>query len=450
MSDIVERLSKTKTIDSLEENYRAESPKSRAYFERCSITMPGGAKGAYFYTPYPLTMEKGEGCYLFDLDGRRFIDFVGHHTTQILGHNHPSIIQAIEKQIKLGIALGAHAGVEAEIAETMCRRVKSLERIRFCNSGTEATLHAIRLARGFSGRSKIAKFEGGYHGSHDAVEVSVAPPLDKAGPAAAPASVSGAGGASPHAAKEVVILPYNDEVSVKRLLNDNCNELACVIFDPKAGIMTLNRNFVQFVREITKELGILLIFDEIVGFRLSSGGLQEIYSLLPDLTTFGKLVGGGLPVGAFGGRADIMSLLDNTLGATGFFQSGTFSAHPLAMAAGLATLEQLTPEAFDRLNGLGVRLYTGLRNLFYERGIDAQVVGLGTVFSIYFSNKEAVNYRNIATADTKIAHSIFHALLQKGYFLSHNLTMNSLSLALNESHIDGLIEAMRQAVNEVF
>ena len=142
--------------------------------------------------------------------------------------------------------------------------------------------------------------------------------------------------------------------------------------------------------------------------------------------------------------------MDNTLGATGFFQSGTFSAHPLAMAAGLATLEQLTPEAFDRLNGLGVRLYTGLRNLFYERGIDAQVVGLGTVFSIYFSNKEAVNYRNIATADTKIAHSIFHALLQKGYFLSHNLTMNSLSLALNESHIDGLIEAMRQAVNEVF
>ena len=449
MSDAAEKISKKESIVSIEDSYRAGSPKSRAYFERCSMTMPGGAKGAYFYAPYPLTMERGEGCYLFDLDGRQFVDFACHHTAQILGHNHPAVIQAIEKQMKQGVALGAHAGVEAEIAETLCHRVKSLERIRFCNSGTEATLHAIRLARGFSGRPKIAKFEGGYHGSHDAVEVSVAPPLDKAGPATAPVSVSGAGGASAHATEEVVILPYHDEDSVKRLLNKNRDELACVIFDPKAGVMTLNKDFVQFVREITKELDILLIFDEIVGFRTSWGGLQEVYELSPDLTTFGKLVGGGFPVGAFGGRADIMSLLDNTLGPTGFFQSGTFSAHPLAMVAGLATLEQLTPEAFKRLNRLGERLYTGLRNLFRDRGVDAQVVGLGTVFSIYFTDKEAVNYRNMATADAEITHSVFLSLLQQGYILSPNISMNSLSLALNESHVDGLIEAMGRAMNGV-
>lgn len=450
MSDAVEKLSKKESIVSIEDRYRAGSPKSQTYFERCSMTMPGGAKGAYFYAPYPLTMERGEGCSLFDLDGRQFVDFAGHHTAQILGHNHPAVIQAIEKQMKQGIALGAHAGVEADIAETLCHRVKSLERIRFCNSGTEATLHAIRLARGFSGRSKIAKFEGGYHGSHDAVEVSVAPPLDKVGPATAPVSVSDAGGASPYAIEEVVILPYHDEDSVKRLLSENRDELACVIFDPKAGIMTLNKDFVQFVREITKELDILLIFDEIVGFRVSWGGLQEVYSLSPDLTTFGKLVGGGFPVGAFGGRKDIMSLLDNTLGPTGFFQSGTFSAHSLAMVAGLAILEQLTPEAFKRLNGLGERLYTGLRNLFRDRDVDAQVVGLGSVFSIYFTDKEAVNYRNMATADADITHSVFLSLLQQGYFLSPNLSMNSLSLALNESFVDGLIDAMGQAVDEVF
>ena len=449
MSDAVEKVSKKECIDSIEERYRAGSSKSREYFERGLATMPGGAKGAYFYAPYPLAMERGKGCYLYDLDGRQFVDFACHHTTQILGHKHPAVIQAIEKQMERGIALGAHAGVEAEIAEEMCRRVKSLERLRFCNSGTEATLHAVRLARGFSGRSKIAKFEGGYHGSHDVVEVSVAPPLDKAGPATAPVSVSSAGGASPHAREEVVVLPYHDKASVERLLNENREELACVIFDPQAGIMTLNKDFVQFLREITRKLNVLLIFDEIVGFRVGWGGLQEAYSISPDLTTFGKLVGGGFPVGAFGGRADIMNLLDNTSGRTGFSQSGTFSAHPLAMVAGMATLEQLTPEAFNRLNGLGERLFTGLRNLFRERGVDAQVVGLGSVFSIYFTDQEAVNYRNIATADKDISHCIFLSLLQQGYFLSHKLAMSSISLALDESHIDGLIDAMGQAVKEV-
>ena len=228
---------------SVEERYRVGSPRSEAAFEQARAVMPGGVKGAYFYKPYPLTIERGEGCYLYDLDGRKLVDFNNHHTAQILGHNHPAVVAAVQAQVSRGIALSAPAGVETDLAEEMCRRVKSVEKVRFCNSGTEATLHAIRLARGVSGRTKIAKFEGGYHGSHDVVEVSVAPPLDKAGPASAPRSVSTAGGASPNAAGEVVVLPYNDENAAERLLARHRRELACVIFDPRAGILAQRAEF---------------------------------------------------------------------------------------------------------------------------------------------------------------------------------------------------------------
>ena len=229
------------------------------------------------------------------------MDFNTHHTALVLGHRHPAVMAAVEAQMARGVALSAPAGNEVELAEEMCRRVTSLERIRFCNSGTEATLHAIRLARGVSGRPRIAKFEGGYHGSHDVVEVSVAPPVEVAGPETEPHSVPAAGGMSPHAAGEVIVLPYNDEDAVGRLVTRHRDELACVIFDPKAGILPPQEMFVRAVREITRRNDVLLIFDEIVGFRVGMGGLQEYYGIVPDLTTYGKVIGGGLPVGAFGG-----------------------------------------------------------------------------------------------------------------------------------------------------
>ena len=281
------------SIISLEERFRVRNPRSLEHFERGQQVMPGGAKGAYFHKPYPLTMAHGEGCYLYDVDGTRYVDFANHHTAQILGHNHPAVIEAVQEQLKRGIALGAPVGVEAELAEEMCGRVASVERIRFCNSGTEATLHAIRLARGFSGRHKIAKFEGGYHGSHDVVEVSVSPALEEAGPEATPNAVPTAGGISPNATKEVVVLPYNDEAAVEQLITQHRHELACVIFDPKAGILPLRKAFVQFVGELTQQNGVLLIFDEIVGFRVGTGGLQAHYGITPDLTVYGKIVGGG-------------------------------------------------------------------------------------------------------------------------------------------------------------
>ena len=250
----------------LEEDYRARTPRSQELFERARKTMPGGAKGAYFHQPYPLTMARGEGCYLYDVEGQRYVDFANHHTAQVLGHNHPAVIDAIQEQMAKGIALGAPVGIEAELCEEMCQRVTSLDRIRFCNSGTEATLHAIRLARGVSGQVKIAKFEGGYHGSHDVVEISSAPSLDKVGSETAPNPVPSAGGMSPHAAEEVVVLPFNDEASVERLITQHRDELACIIFDTKAGIVPQRKEFVQFVGEVARKNNLLFILDEIVGF----------------------------------------------------------------------------------------------------------------------------------------------------------------------------------------
>ena len=436
------------TATTIEATYATESPSSREQFDRDRKSMPGGAKGAYYYAPYPLTMQRGEGCYLYDIDERRRVDFANHHTGQILGHNNPAVNAAVQAQLTRGIALGAPTGNEAALAEEMCSRVASVERMRFCNSGTEATLHAIRLARGFSGRPKIAKFEGGYHGSHDIVEVSVAPPVDEAGPEDAPHSVPTAGGMSPNAAAEVIVLPYNNEEAVERLVCRHRDELACVILDPRTGILPVRKEFVQAVRRITAENEVLLILDEVVGFRVARGGAQEHYGISPDLSAFGKLIGGGFPVGGFGGRADIMSLFDSSGGPTGFFQSGTFSAHAMVMAAGLATLQQLTPGAFAHLNGLGERLRAGLNELSARIDAPFQAVVLGSLFSVYFTDEPLVDYRSLANSDGAMAHRVFLSLLNQGYYLSQGLSMNALSLSMDESHIDGLVQAFEKAIEQ--
>lgn len=433
----------------LEEKYRAASVGSRTYFERAQSVMPGGVKGAYYYRPYPLSMERAEGCYLYDVDGRRYIDFNNHHTSQILGHNHAVIFSAVEAQLRQGIALGAPMGTEVEFAEEMCRRVPSLDRIRFCNSGTEATLHAIRLARAFTGRPKIAKFEGAYHGSHDAVEISVSPPLHKAGRRSAPSPVPSAGGIAPHAVDEIVILPYNDKAAVERLIVEHRNELACVLFDPKPHAIPHRAKFVRFLEEILRKNNIIFILDEIVSFRLAPGGFQELGGISPDLTTYGKIIGGGFPVGGFGGRAKIMELLNSTGQEPGsLFQSGTFSAHPVVMAAGLATLQQLTSDAYAHLDRLGVRLRDGLANLFSSRRIPAQVMGMGSLFGIHMLDGDIRDYRDLARRNTSLAHNIFLSLLDKGFFLSSNLDFNALSLPMQKCHVTELIAAVELTMEQ--
>ncbi|MFP6768441.1 MAG: aspartate aminotransferase family protein [Planctomycetaceae bacterium] len=425
------------------------TPRSRVAHERSVAVMPGGAKGAYHYAPYPVFFESGDGCRLVDVDGRTLVDFANHHTAQILGHRHPAVMAAIEAQLKRGVVLGGPTGVETELAEELCDRVESLERVRFCNSGTEATLHAIRLARGFTGRPKIAKFEGGYHGSHDAVEISVAPPLGEAGDPLAPTAVPGVAGMAPAAAEDVVILPYGDIDAVTGIVESHAAELACILLDPKAGMLAPVDGFAVAVSELAREHEILLIADEVVAFRLARGGWQQTVGVTPDLTTFGKLVGGGFPIGAFGGRADLMDRLDTRAGPTGFFQSGTFSAHPVAMAAGLATLRQLTPEAFERLDRMGRQLESGLAAVFGRHEISLTCVVAGSLFSLYFLPESPRCYRDLVAGERHWNAPVFHSLLQQGYFLSHSLAMNALSLPMESSDVDGLIAAVDSSLERV-
>lgn len=434
------------TGESLVDAYEAASTVSRAAFQRAAAVMPGGAKGAYFYPPYPLFFERGDGFRITDVDGRSLIDFANHHTAQILGHGHPAVVDAVAEQVSQGIVLGGPTGIETELAEELCDRVESLERVRFCNSGTEATLHAIRLARGVTGRSRIAKFEGGYHGSHDAVEISVAPPLEAAGDPAAPSSVAGVRGMAPGATGDVLILPYDDIEAVTRLLADNADELACILLDPKAGMLAPVEGMVRAVSAVAAEHDILLIADEVVAFRLARGGWQQFAGISPDLTTYGKLIGGGFPIGAFGGRADLMDRLDMRGGATGFHQSGTFSAHPVAMAAGVATLRQLTPEAFATLDSLGDRLADGLAGVTSRHELSLSWVVAGSLFSLYFADEPPCSYRDVAACRRQWNPLLFQRLVEKGYYLSHSLGMNAVSLAMGPEQVDGLVTAIDESL----
>ncbi|MCY3771809.1 MAG: aspartate aminotransferase family protein [Gemmatimonadetes bacterium] len=428
--------------------YRERTPGSYEAFIRSGEFMPGVAKGAYYYAPYPVTVERAEGCHLYDVDGNEYVDFANHHTTQILGHNHPAIVRAVERQLAHGIAVAAPMGVETALAEALCRRVKSLDMVRFCNSGTEATLHAIRLAREYTGRHIIAKFEGGYHGSHDAVEISTSPDPAKAGPSDRPIPVAGAGGMPPNATDNVIILPFDDEAAVEAIVAERRHELAAVILDPKTGVIPQRLDFVKAVREITAKYEVLLILDEIVGFRASPGGVQAQCGILPDLSTYGKIVGGGFPVGAFGGRKELMSLMDPTRGKARVFQSGSFSAHPVSMAAGLAMLEVLTPDVYARLDRLTDRLVNGLEDVFAHTGTGATAVASGSTFSIYFTRGPIRTYRAVAAADKRPVSDVYLALLNRGCYLSNGLAMNCLSAAMDESHIDGLVAVVAEVLEE--
>jgi glutamate-1-semialdehyde 2,1-aminomutase len=411
---------------------------------RAKAVLPAGGFGNF---DPGIVIREGRGARVRDEDGNEYVDYLIGSGPLILGHSHPEVLEAVTEQLPRGQTFFASNALGIELAEEICRALPCAEHLRYVSTGGEADMYAMRLARAFTGRDKIVKFEGGYHGSHDPVEVSVAPPLAKAGPAHAPNPVPGAGGSSPSVADEVLVLPYNDEAAVERLIVENRNDLACVIFDPKCGILNIRPEFARAVRRITRENGILLIFDEIVAFRSSPGGLQAIFGIDPDLTCFGKIVGGGFPVGAFGGRADMMDLLDNSKPPSGFSQSGTFSSHPLAMVAGLAMLQELTPQACGHLNRLGDRLTAGLNEMFARKGIVAQCVNTGSVFSIYFSDRKLQNYRDLAAVDGSLVSPTFLALLEEGYFLGHTLGMCCLALPMTDDDIDGLIEATGRAIS---
>ena len=390
--------------------------RSEALFERAKKTIPGGVNSPVrafkAVGGTPRFMERADGAYLFDADGRRYIDYVLSWGPMIMGHNHPRVRDAVVEAAQGGLSFGCPTEIEIELAETISRLVPSMALVRMTSSGTEATMSAIRLARGFTGRDKIIKFEGCYHGHSDSL-------LVKAGSGVLTLGLPNSPGVPAALAEKTLTVPYNDFQSTEELFATYGDQIACVIVEPIAGNMGCilpDPDFLRGLKSLTEQFGSVLIFDEVMsGFRVAPGGAQEIYGITPDLTTLGKIVGGGLPVGAFGGRRDIMSQIA-PLGP--IYQAGTLSGNPLAMSAGLTTLNHLTPEVYATITKATDKLISGLVEGASKNGIAVCENHVCGMFGFFFGIEKAENYQDVAASNIAMFNDFFHIMLNKGIYLA--------------------------------
>jgi glutamate-1-semialdehyde 2,1-aminomutase len=391
--------------------------RSRQLFEEAKRYLPGGVNSPVrsfrAVGGTPLFIERGKGCKIFDVDGREYIDYVCSWGPLILGHAHPAVVKALREAVERGTSYGAPTEKETLLARLIVEAMPSLDLIRFVNSGTEAAMTAIRIARGFTRRDKIVKFEGCYHGHGDSL-------LVKAGSGALTFGIPDSLGVPEALAKNTYCLPYNDLDLVSQLLQAHGNEIAAVIVEPVAanmGVIPPRPGFLEGLRELTLRHGILLIFDEVItGFRLSYGGAQGFYGINPDLTCLGKIIGGGLPVGAFGGRKEV---LEQVAPLGEIYQAGTLSGNPLTMTAGIETLRVLqTPGLYEGLEERGRRLAAGLREQAKRAGIEAQVNQVGSMLTAFFTKSDVVNYGTAKTSMTARYGEFFAKMLDAGIHLA--------------------------------
>ena len=429
--------------------YEAKTPRSKALHARALKVMPGGnSRTTTFFDPYPFYAARGEGARIWDVDGVERLDFNGNYTSLILGHASPEVVKAIQEAAALGASFPAPTEHEIRLAEILTQRIPSMESVRFANSGTEATLNAVRVARAFTGRQKIAKFEGAYHGTHDWVMVSVTPDLALAGSRKRPKPVAGSAGVPPAVLKHVVVLPWNDPDACEKILAREGDSLAALLVDPLLGIggvLPPAGGFLERLRAVTERTGTLLIFDEVISFRVAPGGAQERFGVRPDLTTLGKIIGGGLPVGAFGGRADVMAAFDPRQGRGRISHGGTFNANPLTMAAGVATLEALTPERYRQLDALGERLRSGVTTLLRRLKRPGQVSGMGSLFCLHWTKKKLSDYRSSRPADPGEPLRVFMGLLNQGVLLTQR-GLGCCSAAMTEADADRFVAALERVL----
>jgi glutamate-1-semialdehyde 2,1-aminomutase len=423
--------------------------RSEAAFAAAKRVIPGGVNSTVrafrAVGGTPVFVREAHGAYLVDVDGNRYLDYVLSWGPMIAGHAHPAVVEALQRAAERGTSYGTPTEYETELAELIVEAVPSVEKVRFCSSGTEATANAIRLARGYTGRDKFVKFEGCYHGSAD-------PFLIAAGSSALTMGVPNSLGVPAATARDTLIVPYNDAAAVRAAFEHSPGEIAAVIVEPYVGNMGMVLplpGFLHALRTMTREHEALLIFDEVMtGFRVARGGVQAREGVLPDLTTLGKVIGGGLPVGAFGGRAEIMDRLtpDGQV-----FQAGTLSGNPLAMAAGIATLGLLGDETFVQLELLGQRLVDGMAEVFTRRGVPHAVAAAGSMFGFFFADGPVTDLAGAKRSDTALYGRFFHAMLDRGfYFAPSQFEAAFLSLAHTEVEIDRTIAAADDALAELF
>ena len=417
--------------------YKDRTPNSRAHHAKAGAVLPGGdTRSATYFSPYPVYMEKGRGCRLYDADGNEYLDMLGNYTSLIHGHAQPAIVEAIREQALKGTVFGAAAAIQYRHAEHLCKRLPSVDTIRYCNSGTEASLFAIRAARAFTGRDGIIKIDGGYHGGHDLVEVNNFADIETDGPpratvhAGIPASVL----------QDVEIVPFNDLTAVASVLETDAGRIAAIIVEPvlgAGGVIPPQPGYLAGLRELADRFQVLLIFDEVITFRLSAGGMQELTGVMPDLTSLGKIIGGGLPAGAFGGRAEIMAIFDPAH-PKALTHSGTFNAANIVMAAGLCALNALDQPAIDRINNLGDRLKTGFQNAFKETGIRGQVTGIGSLNQVHWCGDAPRTARDAALALTRSGElpGLLHLELMNRGIYSAKRGMVIISTPMSEEQVD--------------
>jgi len=419
--------------------------RSERLFERARAVIPGGVSSPVrafkAVGGTPLFVARAEGARFQDEDGRSFIDYVGSWGPMILGHAHPAVLEAIRDAASRGTSYGAPCALEVELAERVVRHVPSVEKVRFVSSGTEATMSALRVARGFTGRRKILKFDGCYHGHADSLLVA-------AGSGVATLGIPGSPGVPEGTVRDTLVVPYNDVPAVERVVAAHGSDLAAIIVEPVCGNMGTvapKAGYLRALREITRRSGTVLVFDEVMtGFRLALGGAQQLYDVRPDMTCLGKILGGGLPAAAYGGRADIMA----TVAPEGpVYQAGTLSGNPLAMAAGAALLDLLAqPGTYDTLEVRSARLEEGLRRAARDSGATVTVNRVGSMITVFFCPGPVVDYATAKASDTKRFGRFFHAMLERGVYLPPaQFEAAFVSLAHGEAEIDATATAAAEA-----
>jgi len=420
--------------------------KSEELFARAQKLMPGGVSSPVrafkAVGGTPRFIDRAAGARVWDADGREYIDWMGSWGPMIVGHAHPAVVEAVQQAAARGTSYGAPCAGEVELAERVTRFVPSIERVRFVCSGTEATMSALRLARGATGRAKVLKFDGCYHGHADSLLVA-------AGSGVATLGIPGSPGVTPGAADDTIVVPYNDVKAVEAAVAVHGPSLAAVIVEPVAGNMGCvapREGYLQALRALCTRAGALLIFDEVItGFRLGTGGAQHVYGVVPDLTCLGKILGGGLPVGAYGGRADLM---DQVAPSGPIYQAGTLAGNPLAMAAGCAVLDLLRqPGFYEKLEALAIRLQVGLARAAQAAGVVLTVNRVGSMWTPFFCRGPVADYAGARTSDTKLFARFFQGLLERGVYLPPGQFEAAF---VGDAHTEKDVDATLHAAADVF
>ncbi len=432
--------------------FEKRNPKSKKLFEKALKYLPGGGtRNIAYFPPYPFFIDRGEGYYLYDVDGNQYLDVQNNMTVLLHGHGHPKITEALEKQAKRGTAHSAPLESQYKLAKILCDRVPSIEEIRFCNSGTEATMFTIRAARGFTGKRGIIKAEGGYHGSHDYVMINMDPDLTAEGMPTPTVER----GISETLLKDVFVVPFNDLAAVEKIMKRHHRKIAAFILEPVmgyGGAAEATLEYMKGLRELCTKYDILLIFDEVITLRVAKGGIQEMVGVIPDLTALGKTIGGGLPIGAFGGRREIMEQF-SPLKKGYIMHSGTFSGNALSMVAGIAALELYDEAAIKKLDVLGLRLREGLKKIMAELDVKCNVGGIQSIAFIQFPdgvpmNKQQVVFNTIPFLE--LSEYLQVALALQGlYVISRGVTGFMLSTIMDEAIVDEILVRFRKSMEMV-